>query len=85
MAKDTWDIDIHHAVTQVIYPLPVRLALVIRDTIARLRRNPHSFQSRPVEGLADTYEVIVGFFRVVYQIQEEKKRIKVAMVNLRIE
>jgi mRNA-degrading endonuclease RelE of RelBE toxin-antitoxin system len=85
MAKDNWDIDIHHAVTQVIYPLPARLALALRDTIAGLRRNPRPPHHRPVEGLDNAYEVVVGFFRVVYQIQEEKKRIKVAMVNLRIE
>lgn len=85
MAKEDWKIDIHHAVAQVIYPLPARLALALKDTIAGLRQNPHIPQHRPVEGLDDTYEVTVGFFRVVYQIQEEKKRIKVAMVNLRIE
>jgi mRNA-degrading endonuclease RelE of RelBE toxin-antitoxin system len=85
MAKEDWNIDIHHAATQVIYPLPARLALALRDTIVGLRRNPRPPQYRPVEGLDDTYEVIVGFFRVVYQIQEEKRRIKVAMVNLRIE
>lgn len=85
MAKEDWDIDIHHAVTQVIYPLPARLALAIRDTIAGLGRNPRPPNYRPVAGLENTYEVIVGFFRVVYQIQEEKKRIKVAMINLRIE
>ncbi len=85
MPKAHWEIDIHHAVTQVIYPLPARLALAIRDTIAGLRRNPRPLNCRVIEGVDDTYEITVGFFRIVYQIQEERKRIKVAMVNLRIE
>ena len=85
MPNEHWHIDIHHAVTQVLYPLPARLALAIRDTIGSLRSNPRPTNYRAIEGLAATYEVTVGFFRVVYQIQKEQKRIKIAMVNLRIE
>ena len=85
MPNVQWDIDIHHTVVQVLFPLPARLAVNIRDTIASLESNPRPANFRIVEGFEDTYEVTTGFFRIVYQIQEKQKRIKVAMVNLRID
>ncbi|MEZ4678191.1 MAG: hypothetical protein R2932_28640 [Caldilineaceae bacterium] len=85
MPNEQWTIDIHRSVLQVLAPLPAGLADGVRNTIAGLPSNQQAENHRAIEGLADTYEVAVGFFRVVYQIQAEKQRIKVAMVNLRIE
>ena len=84
MANEPYQIDIHQTVLQVLLPLPAVLAIELRNTIASLGSNQYPEGYRTVEGSADTYEITVGFFRVVYQVQQEQKRIKVAMVNLRI-
>ncbi len=85
MPNEKWTVCIHQSVIQVLSPLPAALVLGIRNAIANLGSNQYPEGSSTVDGLADTYQLTVGFFRIVYQIQEEQKRIKVAMVNLRIE
>jgi mRNA-degrading endonuclease RelE of RelBE toxin-antitoxin system len=82
MPNEQWEVHIHRTISKVVYPLPKRLALVIRNAIADLSENPWPSGYRRIEDLVNTYEFFVEEYRIVYQIREEEKRIKVATINL---
>lgn len=81
---DEWELRIHRAVVSAIHSLPREHAVAIRRMLVDLCEEPRPAGSRPVIGVDNTFEVFVGFFRIVYQIDEEQRCIKVAMVNLGI-
>ena len=81
---DEWELRVHRAVVSAIHSLPREHALAIRNVLIDLCGDPRPAGSRPVIGVDNTLEVFVGFFRIVYQIDEEKQCIKVAMVNLSV-
>lgn len=82
MPEEQWAIHIHRTVVKVVYPLPKRWAVAILSAISALSENPVPSGARQIEDLDNTYELIVEGYRLVYQVQEEKKRIKIAMINL---
>ncbi len=82
MANHDWELRIHHSVCKVVYPLPKQWALGIRNAIAGLRQNPYRSDSRKIQDLENTYEVLLDNYRIVYQVDEEKRQIKIAMINL---
>ncbi len=82
MTNGGWEVHIHRSIGKVVYALPKQLALLIRNTIIGVQKNPHQSGSHPVEDLYNTYALFVEDYRIVYEIQEEKRLIKVAMVNL---
>ncbi|MCB9140460.1 MAG: type II toxin-antitoxin system RelE/ParE family toxin [Caldilineaceae bacterium] len=79
-----WELRIHHAVASAIHALPKDHALAIRKVIVALPDDPRPEGSRAIIGIDNTYEVFLGFFRIVYEIDEEQRCIKVAMLNLSV-
>lgn len=82
---DQWEVRIHRKVNDVVYALPSELATAIRATIAKLQHNPYPAECRLVGSFDDVFELFVKSHRIVYQVQEAEKRVKVARVHLRSE
>lgn len=81
---DERELRIHRAVVSAVHSLPREHAVAIRNVLIDLCGDPRPAGSRSVIGVDNTYEVFVGFFRIVYQVDEEQRCIKVAMVNLNV-
>jgi mRNA-degrading endonuclease RelE of RelBE toxin-antitoxin system len=75
-------VHIHRQVNDVVFALPSELATAIRDTIGTLAHNPYSAKQRLVGRFDDVFEVVVKSHRIVYQVQEAQRRVKVARVHL---
>ena len=83
--RDQWEVRIHRKVNDVMYALPSELVVAIRTAIAQLQQNPYPAESRLVGSFDDVFELFVKSHRIVYQVQEVEKRVKVARVHLRSE
>ena len=82
MPPESWTVDVHQSVAALLHALPKETVQRIYDAIAGLTTDPYPDARRPVPGIRNTYELQVDAFRVIYQIQEEERRIKVATVTL---
>ena len=82
MPPETWAVDVHQSVEALLHSLPRTSAERIYYAIAELTEDPYLDTRQPVPGIRNTFEIQVDAFRIIYQIQEEEKRVKVAAVTV---
>ena len=82
MPTESWAVEVHQSVAALLHALPKETVQRIYDAIAGLKADPYPDDRQPVPGIRNTYELQVDAFRIIYQIQEEDKRVKVATVTL---
>ncbi|MCA9362254.1 hypothetical protein KC906_02675 [Candidatus Kaiserbacteria bacterium] len=79
---DHWEVRIHRKVNDVVHALPLELATTIRVVIGKLQQTPFPADCRLVGSFNDVFEIFVNSHRIVYQVQEVEKRVKIARVHL---
>ncbi|MFN8495707.1 MAG: type II toxin-antitoxin system RelE/ParE family toxin [Caldilineaceae bacterium] len=79
---ELWQVQIHRKVNDVVYALPPQIAASIHAVMRQLQQNPDLADSRLVGSLSDVFEVFVSQYRLVYQVEEDKKLVKVVRVHL---
>lgn len=82
MPPESWTVDVHRSVEALLHALPQESVQSIYNTIVELVENPYQDGRQPVPGVRNTFEIQVDAFRIIYQIEEEEKRVKVATVTL---
>ena len=82
MPPEAWAVDVHRSVEALLHALPRESAQRIYSAIAELTEDPYLDSRQPVPGIRNTFEIQVDAFRIIYQIEEEEKRVKVAAVTL---
>ncbi len=72
---ESWEVQIHRSVTQVVYLLPKDFAQPIRNMIVSLAQNPYPESRRLIGGFEDTFQVFVANHDILFQVQEEPQKI----------
>lgn len=80
MRKQVWQVDIHLTVTSLIQSLPRSNIQAIYGLFYQLQQDPRVVDGKPLYGFENVFETFVGNFRIVYQIQEEQKRIAIVQL-----
>ena len=72
---ESWEIQIHRSVTQVVYLLPKDFAQPIRNMIVSLAQNPYPESRRLIGGFEDVFQVLVANHDILFQVIEERQKI----------
>lgn len=82
MPSESWTLSVHQSVEALLHALPQDSVQRIYSAIAELTEDPYLSGRQPVPGVRNTFEIQVDAFRIIYQIEKEEKRVKVATVTL---
>ena len=84
MPPESWTVNVHSSVEALLHALPRESVQRIYSAIAELNEDPYLDNRQPVPGVHSTFEVQVDTFRIIYRIEKEEKRVKVATVTLNV-
>jgi mRNA interferase RelE/StbE len=55
----------------------------LRDVITHLKKNPFSYPYKKIRGEANLYRIRMGKYRILYEIEDIKKRIVILKIDER--
>jgi mRNA interferase RelE/StbE len=78
-------IRVHRRVERALEELPVHISDRVSELIDELRRDPvpRNFDVEKIKGMADTYRVRVGDYRVLYSVDRKGHEVTVFKVASR--
>ena len=80
---ESWEVQIHRNVTQVVYLLPKEFAQPIRNMIARFAQNPYPESRMLIGGFEEVFQVLVANHDILFQVLKEPQQIvRVVKVQL---
>lgn len=79
---ERWQVQIHRKVNDVVYALPGEIVTNIRQAIRQLEQNPYQAESRLVSSFHDVFEIFVERCRIVYEVKEDKKLVRVVRIDM---
>lgn len=79
---EEWEVELHREINDAIYALPPHIVAAIRRTFWSFREDPFPPHSRWVGGFTDVYEVQEGLHRIVYQVDKERKRVRIVRIQM---
>ncbi len=78
-----YSINIKKSVEKDLRKLPTSVISRVIEAIENLKDNPYPRQSKKLKSTEKTYRLRVGNYRIIYQVDEEKKEIVVYHVRHR--
>ena len=79
---ERWQVQIHRKVNDVVDALPREIVTSIRKVIRQLEQNPYPAGRRLVGSFSDVFEIFVEQYRIVYEVKEDKKLVRVVRINM---
>lgn len=79
---ERWQVQIHRKVNEAVYALPREIVSSIQKAIRQLEQNPYPEESRFVGSFRDVFEIVVARYRLVYEVKEDKKLVRLVRINL---
>lgn len=78
-----YSINIKKSVEKDLRKLPTSVISRVIEAIENLKDNPYPKQSKKLKSTEKTYRLRVGNYRIIYQVDEERKEIVVYHVRHR--
>jgi mRNA interferase RelE/StbE len=80
---EEYDVFLSKTAVKAVESLPSAQREKLRHAFSRMRENPFSFPYKKIRGEPHLYRIRIGNYRVLYEIEEEFRRIMVLKIDRR--